>query len=137
LDKLNTTARDPRYAHVQFVSICCDKLDGAREIIEATDEKRWSHIKHFFMSREDKEEAKKILGFKSVPFYVVVDKNGVMVQKGSKVDFNAIPGVMEKENIITSTPFVEQKLNVVEKEAPQPAVVSPERVLTIDLDFDF
>jgi hypothetical protein len=89
------------------------------------------------MSREDKEEAKKILGFKSVPFYVVVDKNGVIVQKGSKVDFNAIPGVMEKENIITSTPFVEQKLNVVEKEAPQPAVVSPERVLTIDLDFDF
>lgn len=141
LDKLNAMASDAKYADVQFVSICCDQLDGAREIIEATDEKRWNNIQHYFMSPETKEEAKKLLGFKSVPFYVIVNKNGIMTQKGSskQVDFNTIPGMVEKENVVQRTPIVENKVvNGVESKIPsQPAVVSPDRVLTIDLDFDF
>ena len=131
----------PNMLNVQFVSICCDQLDGAREMIEATDEKRWNNIQHYFMSPETKEEAKKLLGFKSVPFYVIVNTNGIMTQKGSskQVDFNTIPGMVEKENVVQRTPIVENKVvhGVESKAPPQPAVVSPDRVLTIDLDFDF
>ena len=63
LDKLDKMANDPKYDDVQFVSICCDKLDGARDIIEKDDDLRWQNVDHYFMDKQDKEEAKKILGF--------------------------------------------------------------------------
>jgi hypothetical protein len=91
-------AQDPKYADVQFVSICCDKLDDARSIIEKDDEMRWQHVSHYFMTEKDKEEAKKQLGFKSVPFYVVLDKSGDITQSGSDkvVDFDDVPGVVRE-----------------------------------------
>ena len=63
LDKLDIMAQDPKYKDVQFISICCDKLDGARDIIEQEDDLRWQNVKHYFMDKDDKEKAKKILGF--------------------------------------------------------------------------
>ncbi|CAB9524190.1 alkyl hydroperoxide reductase Thiol specific antioxidant Mal allergen [Seminavis robusta] len=104
LDKLDKLAQDPQYNEIKFISICCDQLDGAREIIEKDNDPRWSHIAHYFMAPNDKETAKKVLGFKSVPFYVVLDKTGNIVQKGgaSKVDFDNVPGILvieeDKEN---------------------------------------
>jgi hypothetical protein len=52
-------------------------------------------VSHFFMSHESKEEAKKILGFRQVPFYVVLNKEGDIVQMGSKkqIDFENLPGM--------------------------------------------
>ena len=52
-------------------------------------------MSHFFMSHESKEEAKKILGFRQVPFYVVLNKEGDIVQMGSKkqIDFENLPGM--------------------------------------------
>ena len=95
MDKLDNMAQDPRYHNVQFVSICCDKLDGARSIIERDQELRWQNVSHYFMDSFHKEQAKKILGFKTVPFYVVVDSFGDIQQLGSDkvVDFDDIPGV--------------------------------------------
>ena len=97
-------AQDPQYTNIQFISICCDKLDGAREIIEKDDDLRWQHVSHYFMDPESKEIAKKILGFTSVPFYVVLNNLGEITQLGGhkKIDFDAIPGrivsATEKEN---------------------------------------
>lgn len=53
------------------------------------------------MDYEHKEEAKKILGFKQVPFYVVLDDKGEIVQMGSKkqIDFDNIPG-MEQPTVV-------------------------------------
>jgi thiol-disulfide isomerase/thioredoxin len=103
LDRLEEMAQDPKYQHVQFVSICCDKLDGAREIIEQEDELRWNHLQHYFMESQHKEQAKQILGFSSVPFYVMLNEDGEITQKGSKVDFDDVPGVLrpqlDKENV--------------------------------------
>ena len=47
------------------------------------------------MDKENKEKAKESLGFKSVPFYVVLNEHGDIVQKGGKkdVDFSFVPGV--------------------------------------------
>ena len=89
-------AQDPKYKDVQFISICCDKLDGARDIIERDDDLRWQNVNHYFMDKEDKETAKKLLGFKQVPFYVVMDENGSITQSGSgrQVDFEEVPGVV-------------------------------------------
>lgn len=104
LDKLDKMAQDPHYVDVQFISICCDKLDGAREIIEKEDELRWQNISHYFMEPEDKENAKKTLGFKSVPFYVILNSEGGIEQMGGskKIDFDAVPGKLvleqDKEN---------------------------------------
>jgi hypothetical protein len=100
LDKLDDMAQDPKYRDVQFISICCDKLDGARDIIERDDDLRWQNINHYFMDKQDKELAKKALGFKQVPFYVVLDVNGSIQQSGNgkQVDFEEIPGIVEPED---------------------------------------
>lgn len=112
LDKLDNMAQDPKYENVQFVSICCDKLDGAREIIDQEDDSRWQNVNHYFMEQKDKEEAKKILGFKSVPFYVVLDESGNIQQLGNqkKIDFDEVPGVVRPEPEPTPTfEFTEEK----------------------------
>ena len=97
LDKLNDLAADERYKNVKFASICCDSCDGARNIIEKDDSPRWDRVSHFFMDQENKEEAKKILGFKQVPFYVVLNEEGDIVQMGSKkyIDFDNLPGMIQ------------------------------------------
>lgn len=97
LDRLNDLAGEERYKNVKFVSICCDSCDGARNIIEKEDSPRWDKVSHFFMDQEHKEEAKKILGFKQVPFYVVLNQEGDIVQMGSKkyIDFEHLPGMIE------------------------------------------
>ena len=95
---------------VQFVSICCDSLDGAREIIERDDELRWSCVQHFFMSKEDKERAKKILGFKQVPFYVVLGEEGQILDKGNHVDLQQY--VADKENVVQES--LEEDLFVID-----------------------
>lgn len=99
LDRLNDLAGEERYRNVKFVSICCDSCDGARNIIEKEDSPRWEKVSHFFMDHEHKEEVKQILGFKQVPFYVVLNKEGDIVQMGSKkhIDFEHLPGVIEPE----------------------------------------
>lgn len=122
-------AQDPDYADVQFVSICCDKLDGAREIIEKDDEIRWQHVSHYFMEPEDKEAAKEALGFKSVPFYVVINKEGVIQQMGGtkQIDFESIPGKLQS---------VENKENDRPEDSPMKTDSGVERVFVLD-DLDF
>jgi thiol-disulfide isomerase/thioredoxin len=112
LDKFDSMAKDPKYENVQFISICCDKLDGARDIIEQGEDSRWQNVNHYFMDRKDKEEAKKILGFKSVPFYVVLDEAGGIQQKGNQkaIDFEEVPGVVRPEpEPLHFEPFEEEK----------------------------
>ena len=86
LDNLEEFAKNPRCAHIQFISICCDSLDGAREIIERDDDVKWPNIAHFFIEADNKKKAKEILGFKFVPFCVVTKPNGEIVQMGSHCD---------------------------------------------------
>jgi len=100
LDKLDQMAKDPKYKDVQFISIVCDKLDGARTIIEQDKDLRWQNVNHYFMNTQDKETAKSILGFQQVPFYVVMDEHGAITQSGNgrQVDFEVIPGVHVSED---------------------------------------
>jgi hypothetical protein len=44
LDKLDNMANDPKYENVNCISICCDKLDGAQDIIEKEDDPRWRNM---------------------------------------------------------------------------------------------
>jgi thiol-disulfide isomerase/thioredoxin len=122
LDELNSLAQQSKYSNVTFTSIVLDECDGARNIIETpNDAPRWQNIQHYYMDVKFKEEAKDKLGFRQVPFYVVMDDKGVIVQKGSKrdIDFGVIPGV-EKE---------EEEEKVEEKECEE------ERVFCMDEDF--
>ena len=97
MDKLDNLAKDPTFEGVNFISICCDKCDGAREILEKNDEPLWQNVNHYYMSQSDKEKAKQILGFSSVPFYVILNKDGDIIQSGNKVDFDQI---VKKEEIV-------------------------------------
>jgi hypothetical protein len=49
------------------------------------------------MDHEHKEEAKRVLGFGRVPFYVVLNECGDIVQMGSKkhIDFDNLPGMIQ------------------------------------------
>lgn len=108
LDDLNEKAGLEKNESVQFISICCDKLDGAREIIEkfdkAEEETRWNKMEHYFMQESDKEEAKRILGFQAVPFYVILNENGEIEQKGNKVDFSQFTEPIVEEPVVPVTP---------------------------------
>jgi thiol-disulfide isomerase/thioredoxin len=123
LDKFDKMAQDPRYGNVHFVSICCDKMDGAREILEKTGDVRWGHVSHYFMEPDDKQVAKKALGFQSVPFYVILDDCGEIVQKGGSktIDFDNVPGIVVSEG---------------DKENSRPEQYEEERMFVLDeLDF--
>jgi arsenate reductase-like glutaredoxin family protein len=74
----------------QFVAICCDSCDGAREILEQNDELRWPDIRHYYMATPDKEYLKKIFGFSRVPFYMVVSSSGTVLHHGNKIDWESI-----------------------------------------------
>jgi hypothetical protein len=144
-------AKDPKYENVNFVSICCDQLDGARNIIEKDDDLRWQNVNHYFMSQSDKEQAKKELGFKSVPFYVVLDEEGTITQKGNQkaIDFEEVPGVVRPEPPVVKQPYIsheEEKkqeddddftldfqLDFTHQQFKEPPTV--DRVFTLDDDF--
>mmetsp|Transcript_8099 Transcript_8099/g.11664 ORF Transcript_8099/g.11664 Transcript_8099/m.11664 type:complete len:190 (-) Transcript_8099:415-984(-) len=141
LDKLDAMKNEAKYSNVEFVSVCCDKLDGAREIIEKDDRPRWSNVQHYFMDETTKEEAKQVLGFKSVPFYVVLNEKGEIIQKGNskQVDFEDIPGIVrpevEQENTIATSSSAVKSTEAAFEE--QPVVQQPvaERVFCLDEDF--
>mmetsp|Transcript_11620 Transcript_11620/g.16709 ORF Transcript_11620/g.16709 Transcript_11620/m.16709 type:complete len:165 (-) Transcript_11620:72-566(-) len=106
LDQLDTLASQSDYQNVHFVSICCDRCDGAREILEEKDELRWNNIHHYYMDPESKEVAKKQLGFQQVPFYVILNDRGEIVQKGSKkqIDLDNVPGRVVMKKPVVSSP---------------------------------
>lgn len=133
LDKLDLMASDPRYENVQFISICCDKLDGAREIIEKNEDLRWQNVDHYFMSQSDKERAKRELGFQSVPFYVVLDERGNITQKGGPkaIDFDDVPGVIRWRHIVEKE---EEEIKIVR---PEEMKEQPEEEMNDDFGLDF
>lgn len=55
------------------------------------------------MDPESKDEAKRLLGFQKVPFYVILNEHGEIVQKGSQkqVDLTNVPGLIEKKPSVT------------------------------------
>jgi thiol-disulfide isomerase/thioredoxin len=103
LDKLQLMSQ--QYPQIIFLSICCDSLDGAREILERDEELKWQGIQHYYMATEYKEQAKMVFGFKTVPFYVFVNAQGTITQTGgpSNIDFNNLPGTTYSSTS-TSTP---------------------------------
>lgn len=130
LDNLNNMATMPQYANVHFTSIVLDECDGARNIIETPDKSpRWNNIHHYYMDKNFKEQAKAALGMKQVPFYVVLNEQGEIVQKGNKkqVDFEHIPGIIK--------PHIEEKTEEKVDDEINPLSQQFERVFCIDEDF--
>jgi len=51
------------------------------------------------MAHDDKEKAKEVLGFRGVPFYVVLDERGCITQMGKKVDWDALLQLLGQEDL--------------------------------------
>lgn len=132
LDKLDKLAKDPKYEGVKFASINCDSESGARNIIEEFDDPRWLNVEHYHMETEYKEEAKVALGFKTVPFLVVINEHGQIVQKGSpkQVDLGKI---VQKKMEQTSIYDGDDKENI--NPIIKTNTVNMSRVFTMDEDF--
>ena len=125
LDKLDKLTVSETHKDVNIISVCLGAADQtgcdpAREILEANNEPRWSNLQHYFAGVEEKEKAKAHYGFNQVPFYVVLNDKGEVVQKGSakKVDLDAAPGAIR---------IVEEEEDQEEKKE--------DRVLDFDDDF--
>jgi hypothetical protein len=88
---------------LQFLSVCCDLLDGAREIIERPSTPRWNAMRHFYMPPAAKEQAKQWLGFRQVPYYVVLSAQGELLYSGNKIDWDLVPGLRRKDAVDTPT----------------------------------
>ena len=131
LDKLDKMAKDPRFNEVKFASINCDSESGARNIIEEFEVPKWLNVDHYHMDKEFKEKAKSELGFKSVPFLVVLNDRGEIVASGS-------PKQIDLEKVVAPTVVVEEE----DKEnVPPPksnnihVVTSVPRTFVMDEDF--
>mmetsp|Transcript_19919 Transcript_19919/g.40349 ORF Transcript_19919/g.40349 Transcript_19919/m.40349 type:complete len:185 (-) Transcript_19919:275-829(-) len=135
LDKLDKMSGMAKFSRVDFISICCDSCDGARNIIEHGDELRWPGILHYFMEEEHKERAKEVLGFRQVPFYVILNEEGKIIQKGSekKIDFEAISEDVSKveEGEQSECDDGAEKTDA----PPSPTTVRVDRVFIMDADF--
>ena len=135
-------AKDPKYKDVQFISIVCDKLDGARTIIEQDNDLRWQNVNHYFMNTQDKETAKSILGFQQVPFYVVMDEHGAITQSGNgrQVNFEVIPGIQVSEDDgsehDTSTEEEERDNDVVDDDARQKAFIRRNEFSSLEFELE-
>ena len=84
LEKLNDEACLAENADIVFVSCALsqgkDNYAMAADLV--CDNGSFSELTHCFMDMETKETAKATFGFASVPFYVVVDKRGVVLGMG-------------------------------------------------------
>eukprot|EP00555_Chaetoceros_dichaeta_P006960 CAMPEP_0198255928 /NCGR_PEP_ID=MMETSP1447-20131203/5946_1 /TAXON_ID=420782 /ORGANISM="Chaetoceros dichaeta, Strain CCMP1751" /LENGTH=182 /DNA_ID=CAMNT_0043942429 /DNA_START=109 /DNA_END=657 /DNA_ORIENTATION=- len=135
LDRIDSMAQDAKYSNVRFTSIVLDNCDGARNIIETPDdEPRWGNVGHYHLDEEYRTVAKEALGFRQVPFYVVLNEEGEVVQKGGKreIDFEAVPGVIREEK------EEERKCDVDSGESGVVGAVGPvpmDRVFCMDDDF--
>ena len=125
-------AQDPRY--VRFTSVVLDTCDGARNIIETPDDRpRWGTVGHYHLDDEYRDEAKEALGFRQVPFYVVLNEDGDIVQKGGKrdIDFEAVPGVIHQEE-----EKGEENCDIANEENVREVDAAPmDRVFCMDEDF--
>ena len=88
LDKLDQMAQEPRCANLQFISICCDSIDKARDTIEKDDYMNWPNIKHFHIDPHHKKVAKQLIGFQFVPFCVIVSEDLQMAKLEPPNDIN-------------------------------------------------
>ncbi|KAJ1451629.1 hypothetical protein M885DRAFT_569710 [Pelagophyceae sp. CCMP2097] len=70
---------------VKCAAVCLDDPDFAREIIE---EHGWANLTHASMDAATKELVKAALGFKQVPFIVVIRKDGSAAYRGSALTFS-------------------------------------------------
>ena len=119
-------AKDPRFNEVKFASINCDSESGARNIIEEFEVPKWLNVDHYHMGAEFKEKAKVELGFKSVPFLVVLNEQGNIIASGS-------PKQIDLEKIVTPKVSIEEDK---ENLAPKNMNMNPSsRVFVMDDDF--
>lgn len=129
---------------IQFLSICCDELDGAREIIEREEEPRWKHMDHYFMEPDVKESLKRILAatfgayFHSVPFYVILNERGTIQQMGNTIDWDRVLQQQTLEMPTTTTSCLPPSSPLDTKSTRHLRIDSPSDVRAFvleDLDF--
>eukprot|EP00903_Cladosiphon_okamuranus_P006246 g6130.t1 len=82
LDALDAIARER--PGVAFVGVNIDDAGLAGELVaKAASEGRWTSLTHAHLGEDEKEKAKKILGMRTVPFYVVVSEAGKVLRHGN------------------------------------------------------
>lgn len=143
IEKLNEEAEE-EIDGAETVVVCCALSlgEGNKEMVEDL-VGDWDNITHVFMDMEMKEEAKKLLNFAAVPFYVIVNKDGVITGKGDpkKMDYIALlnkPSSEVEQEAPTTTTTVSStptEVSTTKKEVPAAATEATEHVFTLDEDF--
>ena len=85
LEKLN----DECSQHPEILFVSCALSQGTGNKVVAADVAcDWDNLTHIWMEIEEKEQAKKEFNFTSVPFYVVVGKDGSIIASGEPKSVN-------------------------------------------------
>ncbi|GKY95904.1 hypothetical protein MPSEU_000551000 [Mayamaea pseudoterrestris] len=124
------------YHKTNMFSICCgNSSDVARSLIEQGDvgENRWPHVVHYYMDVDSKETAKRVLKFTQVPFYVILNANGCIVQMGNKnIDWNVLLLVRDESTSVTKNePTVVQDAFVTQEQTQQVPAISIDKNETV------
>lgn len=87
LDKLNYIAEGDKL-QVMFVACALSQGPDNRNLASDMITGTWENLVHVFMDIDVKEEAKQIFGFTSVPFVVLIDKDGAILGHGDPKSFD-------------------------------------------------
>jgi len=128
LEKLNKLSVD--YPGVIFASCAVSLSEGDLDMVTEMVEDTWENLTHLYMTIEEKEKAKEIYGFKSVPFCVVFSVDGEILAKGDPktIDFQLLfdenndnEDINDENNNVTTTVFektIESTTTNTENETP-------------------
>ena len=101
LEKLNNESEN--HSEILFVSCALSQGVGNKDIA-ADLSCDWNNLTHIWMDLEEKEQAKKEFNFTSVPFYVVVGRDGIVIASGEPKTMNYVQLLKNAdENVLSNS----------------------------------
>lgn len=134
LEKLNEEAGESK-GEIIFVSCALSQGDGNKEVVGSlVADEEWDNLTHTFMDMTNKEVAKAAFGFTTVPFYVVVSKDGRVVGRGEPKNTDYV-SLLAAAAAITNPAEVDAPMPSAKVAVPAPVPQHASNVFTLDEDF--
>ena len=98
LEKLNEISN--KYNNVKFYACALSLEEGDVDLITDIIDDSWENLTNLYLTIDGKEQIKKIFDFNSVPFSVIISKDGTILNKGDpkNIQFDDILNIPTESN---------------------------------------